>query len=295
MELKIYSPDDAGFVKKIDWNFEELKAEVTAASQEYATSVYTDDMIRRAKEDRAKLRKVSDALKAKRTEIRKELLKPDELFGEQVKELVDIIQRAVDNIDEQVKGYEQRQRDEKTAKIREFYEEEIRDLAEYLPFERVFRPEYANASTTMKSIKAEISGMIQKVSEGLAILNEVDSPYAADMKKVFLRTYDIGVAMAERNRLEAEEQNRKAYMEEMERRRAEKEAQRRAEAERIMAAGAARSQEQPEAEAVRPAVEKVEEPVHVVDFRVKATKHQLDLLKSFLKYNGISYGPVPKE
>ena len=31
MELKIYSPQDAGFIQRIDWNFEELKAEITAA------------------------------------------------------------------------------------------------------------------------------------------------------------------------------------------------------------------------------------------------------------------------
>ena len=34
MELKIYSPQDAGFIQRIDWNFEELKAEITAAAQE---------------------------------------------------------------------------------------------------------------------------------------------------------------------------------------------------------------------------------------------------------------------
>lgn len=26
MELKIYSPQDAGFIQRIDWNFEELKS-----------------------------------------------------------------------------------------------------------------------------------------------------------------------------------------------------------------------------------------------------------------------------
>ncbi len=45
MELKIYNPQDNGFLKKIDWNFDELKAEITASSQEYETSVYTDDTI----------------------------------------------------------------------------------------------------------------------------------------------------------------------------------------------------------------------------------------------------------
>lgn len=291
MELKIYSPQDAGFVQKIDWNFEELKSEIIAVSQEYETSVYTDETMKNAKSDRAKLRKFVDAMKSERTAIRKKLLEPDILFGEQIAELTGIVERAIDNIDTQVKDYEQRQRDAKTAKIREFYEENIYDLAEYLPFERLFRPEWANASTTMKSVKESMLDTIQKVAEGLAILNEVESPYAGDMKKVFLRTYDIGAAMAERNRLEAEAENRRLYIEEQERRKAEREAARKAEAERVMEAG--RNQPK-EPEYVAPVEDAVEEPVHILDFRVHATIKQLEQLKNFLKVTGIRFEPVPK-
>ena len=233
MELKIYSPKDEGFLQEIKWNFEELKAEISAVAQDYAVSVYTDDTIKNAKADRAKLNKFVDALNAKRTEIRKQLLKPDEQFGQEVKELTGIVQEAIENIDGQIKDYERRQREEKTEKIREFYEAHIHDIGEYLPFERVMKPGYANASTTMKSIKQEILDQIQKVDEGLAILNEVDSPYAGDMKKVFLQNYDIGAAMAERNRLETEQRNREIFLEDQRRRKEEREARERAETEKI--------------------------------------------------------------
>ena len=108
MELKIYSPQDTGFIQKIDWNYDELKKEIAAAIESYANSVYTDDMIKKAKEDRAKLNKVSDALKKERTRIRKKLLEPDEQFGKEVQELTGMIQKAAANIDGQIKGYEER-------------------------------------------------------------------------------------------------------------------------------------------------------------------------------------------
>lgn len=303
MELKIYNPQDNGFLQKIDWNFEELKAEITASAQEYETSVYTDDTIKAAKADRARLNKFVDALTGKRTEIRKALLKPDEQFGKEIKELTGIVQKAIDNIDSQVKDYEQRQREEKTAKVRDFYEENIHDLASILPFEKVFKPEYANASTTMKSIKEDILALIQKVDEGLAIINEVDSKYAGDMKELFLKTYDIGAAMAERNRLEAAEEKRKAYEEEQARKKAEREARMQAEANRVINAGKAPSpvqrtaQESPRPRPQlqeQPVMETVEDPVHILDFRVHATKEQLNKLKDFLKTNGIRFEPVPK-
>ena len=47
MELKIYSPQDTGFIQKIDWNYDELKKEIAAAIESYANSVYTDDMIKK--------------------------------------------------------------------------------------------------------------------------------------------------------------------------------------------------------------------------------------------------------
>lgn len=307
MELKIYNPQDDGFLQKIEWNFEELKAEITSAAQEYETSVYTDDTIKSAKADRARLNKFVDALNAKRTEIRKQLLKPDEQFGQEIKELTGIVQKAIDNIDSQVKDYERRQRQEKTKKVLDFYEANIHDIGKYLPFERVMKPEYALSSTTMKSIKQEILDLIQKVDEGLAILNEVDSPYAGDMKEVFLRDYDIGAALAERNRLEAAEQKRKLYAEEQARKNAEREAKLKAEAERVIAAGNAPAQKQKAAEPqssqktsqqepspVTDRMETVEEPVHVLDFRVYATAAQLAGLKNYLKNNGIRFEPVPK-
>ena len=293
MELKIYNPQEGGYLKKIEWNFEELKAEVTAKAKEYAANVYTDESIRAAKNDRATLRKFVDAMKGERTAVRKKLLEPDVLFGDQVNELTGIVQGAIDNIDIQIKDYERRQREEKTAKIRDFYEANIHDIEKYLPFERVMRPEYANVSITMKSIKEDIMELIQKVDEGLAILNEVDSPYAGDMKKVFLETYDIGAAMAKRNQLEAEEQNRRLYMEEQERRKAEREAARRAEAERVTQAGRRPEPAQPQENPV-PKMETVEDPVNVIDFRVYATMTQLMKLKTFLNENGIRFEPVPK-
>ena len=292
MELKIYNPQEGGYLKKIEWNFEELKEEVTAKAQEYAATVYTDETIKAAKADRATLNKFVEAVKGERTAIRKKLLEPDELFGEQIKELTGIVQGAIDKIDTQIKDYESRQREEKTAKIKEFYEANIHDIGQYLPFDRVMKPQYANASTTMKSIKEEILALIQKVDEGLAILNEVDSPYAGDMKQVFLQTYDIGAAMAKRNQLEAEAENRRLYMEEQERRKAEREAARKAEADRVMQAGRATEPEPPKEMPQK--METVEEPVNVIDFRVYATMAQLMKLKAFLNDNGIRFEPVPK-
>ena len=287
MELKIYSPAEDGFIKKIEWNYEELKKEIEARSAEYAASVYTDDSIKNAKADRAQLNKFKDALNGKRLEVRRQMLEPYEEFGAQIKSLTDIVQGAIDNIDGQVKDYENRQRKMKEAKIREFYDENIFDMEKYLPFERVI----------MKSIKEEILATIQKVSEGIAVLNEVDSPYVADMKAVFLKTYDIGAVLAEKNRLEAAERKRQEYEAERARQKAAREAREKAEAEALVQAG--KKEAEVTAAVPEPAagetseMKKKSEPVGVLDFRVYVTESQMQKLQKFLKDSGIRYEEIP--
>ena len=71
MELKIYNPQEEGFLKEIDWNYEELKIEIQGKANDYMNLVYTADQVKDAKKDRANLNKFVEALESKRKEIKK--------------------------------------------------------------------------------------------------------------------------------------------------------------------------------------------------------------------------------
>ncbi len=113
MELKIYSPTEDGFIKAIEWNHEELKAELAERMQEYSTVVYGADQIKEAKADRAKLNKFLKALEDKRKEVKKQVMEPYDKFEAQMKELTGLVSAAIASIDGQVKGYEEQQQEEK--------------------------------------------------------------------------------------------------------------------------------------------------------------------------------------
>ena len=74
MEFKIYNPQEEGFLKEIDWNYEELKTEIQKKANDYMNLVYTEDQIKDAKKDRAKLNKFVTALEDKRKEIKKQVM-----------------------------------------------------------------------------------------------------------------------------------------------------------------------------------------------------------------------------
>ena len=220
MELKIYNPQEDGFLQSIDWNFEDLKAEITQKSNEYMNLVYSDDQIKEAKKDRAALNKLISALEAKRKEIKKQVMIPYEDFEKKEKELVGIIRQAVDNIDSQIKGYEEGLRQEKLKKVKEIYKESIGDLDRTVPLERIFKDSWLNASTTLKSIKEEIAAIYAKVDADLKVINKESSTYSYEMKEEYLKTFDLSAAMAKKQELE-ETARKKALFEEQKRKEAE--------------------------------------------------------------------------
>lgn len=244
MELKIYNPQVDGFLKSIDWNFDELKEEITKKSSDYLNLVYSDEQIKDAKQDRANLRKLVTALENKRKEIKKEIMVPYDDFAEKEKELVGIINEAITNIDTQVKGYEEGKRQEKLAKVKEIYKECIGDLDRTIPFDKIFKESWLNVSTTLKSIKEEIITIREKVDGDLKIINAENSPYIYEMKEEYLKDFDLMAAMVKKQQLEDTAKKKALYEEQKKQEAEEKERKRKEEAARVELAGKVQEDQQ---------------------------------------------------
>lgn len=301
MELKIYNPTEADLIKKIEWNFEELKQEIVSKAEEYKNLVYEDEQIREAKTDRAKLNKFVAALEEKRIELKKQVMIPYVSFETEEKQLVAIINEANSNIDTQVKAYEEKQRAEKLEKVKKIYEECVGDLDRVLPFEKVFKQQYINASTSLKSTKEEISNLINKVNDDLKIINNDMGKFVFEMKEVYLRNFDMNEALKEKQRLEEAEQ-RKLEFEAKRKQQEEERLQRQKEqAQKVIDAGVRATQKAETPDPINSATKPLEkhpqiaEPTYTLDLRVIGTAEQLNSLKQYLKQNNIAFGPVPKE
>ena len=295
MELQIYNLDDIT-TKRIDWNHEDLKQKITTRANDYKTLVYTDDNIKEAKKDRADLNKFINVLDTKRKDVKKRILAPYTEFESQVKELIGIVEEANNNIDSQVKAYDQKKKEEKLLKVQEIYDGIFgdSDLLSILTWDKVFKPTYLNATTTLKSIKAEMTELLERVTSELDIINNDDGEYQFEMKEAYLKNFNMTDALTVKQKFE-ENARRKAEYEA--KRQAEIEARKereRAEAERVASVGKEQTNENAEIAAAKTvnAVEKVTEQLITLDFRVKATAAQLDGLKNYLKSNNIEFGPV---
>lgn len=213
MELKIYSPSTDGFVKEITWNHEEIKQEVAEKVKHYSAVVYTEDQIKDAKADRAKLRKFVDALETKRKEIKKQCLEPYEAFEKKMKEIVGIVNEPISMIDRQVKEYEEIQKEEKRNAIEAYWISLSEDakIPEGIIFDQIFNGKWLNASVSLKAVCSEIDARLEQIEKDLATLAEMPD-FAFEATEVYKYTLDMNMAIAEGKKL-VEMQKRKAEAE----------------------------------------------------------------------------------
>ena len=99
----------------ISTNFEEIKAELSTQMQVYKELEVTEANKPERKKDVATLRKIIKSLNDKRVGIKKDCLKPYDVFEKQVTELVAIINGPITIIDNQVKDFEENQRIQKQS------------------------------------------------------------------------------------------------------------------------------------------------------------------------------------
>lgn len=188
--------------KTIDFNFEELKTQLASSLELYTGLVVTEDGIKSAKEDRAKLNKLRDALETKRKEVKKECMAPYTDFEGKVKELVALIDQPIAAIDGQLKAYEEQRRAAKRADILAIYEETVGELRALLPFEKLWQDGWYNTGVSMKKIREAIVAAEAKAASDLEVLATVESEFAEAVKIKYLEHLDLNEALLERARLQ---------------------------------------------------------------------------------------------
>lgn len=277
--------------KTIDFNFEELKVQLAESLELYRGLVVTEDGIKAAKEDRAKLNKLREALETKRKEVKKECMAPYTDFEGKVKELVGLIDQPIAAIDAQLKEYEEKRRSEKREAVLAIYEETIGELRSLLPFERLWQDAWYNTGVSMKKIREAIVAAEAKAASDLEVLATVESEFAEAVKLKYLETLDLSAALAERARLQAQAARLREY-----------EAQRAAQAanlaeEQRMAEAARGAEQAPDPTATAEGAgawepgggEAVEETVYLLRFECQITRDQARELSAWLKARNINY------
>lgn len=255
----------------IEFNYEELKSDVAEIMKGYENLVYTNESIGEAKADRARLRKVIDVIDSRRKEIKNEIMRPYTEFEARLNEIKALINKPIALIDNQVKEYEELQRQYKRENIEEYWEEQC-DIPDGLTLDKIFNPKWLNVTYSPKQIEEDISNAINRFNADMGVLERVASDFSFEGKEKYLQTLDLGQALAEMDRL-AEQARRKS------------EAQERA---HIIVEERSKYAEVP----AKPTPAEAENPVgekEWVTFRVYINPEEARALKRFFEENNIQY------
>lgn len=282
MELKM---QEVQFPKVIQFNFGELKEEITAKAELYKNMVYTEDTIKEAKADKATLNKFIKVLEDKRKDVKKQCLQPYEDFEKQIKELVAIVNEPVQLIDSQVKAYDEKRKAEKLEQIKAIWEES--DHPEWLSCNMIFDNRWLNVTFSLKQVQDAITERLTQINTELTTLNSL-TEFAFEAVEVYKNTLDVNRAIAEGQRL-ADIQKRK-----------QEEAMRKAAAEAAEKEAEIR-QAEIEPEVITPAepvamIEPDPEPADAsatwIRFEACMTTEQAYKLKHFFEEEGIQFRPI---
>lgn len=168
-ELKVVTREPGA----ISFNYEELKAEISAKAAEYSVGVYTADNIGAAKTDRAKLNKLKTALNDERIKREKEFMAPFAEFKSQVADLIRIIDEPIKAIDSQVKAFEENERLEKKGDCVEAFASIPHP--EWLDYTQIENPKWYNKTTSLATVKDEIAKKVMEIESDLNILSDVSA------------------------------------------------------------------------------------------------------------------------
>lgn len=286
MELKIISPGENGFLKEIQWNQEEVKAWVAARVQDYKNIAYTEDQVKDMKKDRADLNKLRTAFESERKRLKKVCMEPYNLFEQQVKEVVALIDEPIQLIDSQLYELEEIRKQQKKKDIEALFD--TIGFQTFVTLDNIFDQKWLNASVSLGKIEEQMKSIMYKIGTDVATIGNLPE-FSFEAMEVYKKTLDLNKAILEGQRL-AEIQKRKQQYEEEQKRIAEEKARQEEQEQSVLAEVV--EETAPVEEKVDASPEPVRPDLVQMDFRVWCTKEQLMDLREYLIAHQIKFGRV---
>lgn len=292
----------------IEANFEEMKAALTELTAPYKNMVVTEDGIANAKADRAKIRKAEVGIDEYRKRIKKLYTEPLNTFEAKCKELTAICKESSDNLDMQIKQFDEKKRQAKLDALKTYYDQHEKKYPDYMSYERVFNPRWGNATYKLEDAKEEISAYINSVDVNVAYVRSLNDEFEPFMLDGLKQGKTINEVMGDTLRLrQQKEYQEKKQREAEERAKREAEIQARAIEQLKAQQEADRQKYAPvpdvdngkeirhavvEPDVIKPQEGKVDVEMHTVRIWVQGTKEQLAELSDLMKLAGVTYGAL---
>ena len=168
----------------INTNVENLKESLRNEVEPFVGYEIEDEtQVSEGKDVLAKLRKIRKMIDDEKKRVKSEYMEPYTSFEKHVKEMFGDIDKAIKEIDEQVKLYEQMRKDEKYQEIKDYYD--IVGIEE-VPLDLIFKTQWLNKGYKEKDWMKELDKEITRILGDFITLSEFDEGNLSQLKIDYL-------------------------------------------------------------------------------------------------------------
>ena len=264
---------------KLTSNAKEYSAALKNEIANYTIERYIDNPDA-AKNDKAYLNKLLDEVAEKRKLATATWNKPLDEFISVMKELETEIKTASNNLKTIVDKADQQVKDEKKAKIIEFWNTLNFTI---VPLDRVFNPRWLNKTEKLTSIMEECKAITEKITTEMNTLKSMKDEDSEILQSFYLETLDLNATLAKGNQLK---ENRARIKAEEERKVALA-----AETKKPVVSDNSEPDLSPKGPLI-PMSEAPKEPIATFSLEVTTPASKLRALRKFIDANGITYKKI---
>lgn len=158
-------------------NFDKVKSSVEAYASQFSGITFTETEVSKAKDFKAKLNAQIKLIDETKKSVKKKWNEPYDAFEKKCKDLIAVLQKAVDPISKQITDFEDAAKAKKCQVVLELIERIIRE-PQYIDIEKVIttsgsipiKEQWLNKTTSMKSIESQIRAEMDKAKADYAVL-----------------------------------------------------------------------------------------------------------------------------
>lgn len=255
----------------IEDNISEVKEKVVQLNEYYKNITFTEETMKQATEEKAKVNKFKSAVADYRKKIVAEYKKPIEIFENTAKETEKILASTYDLINVQTEKYNNDKKEKIKEETKQYFDEYLQSKnIDFITYEQANINITLNASK--KSLQEQCRTFIDKIVDDLNLIETQE--YKAEILVEYKQTLNVSQAITTvTNRFKAIEEEKRKQEEFIK------------EASKSVIITKEEKQEILQA----PAVEEKQEDILTVNFKVKGTRAKLKVLKEFLENGGYDY------
>lgn len=262
-------------VGEIESNMKEVKGYVENLNKYYQNVSFTEDTMKEAKDEKSKVNKFKKQVSDYRKNIIAEYNKPIKAFEDTAKETEKLLTETYNTINQQVANYENKQKEIKEQKIKDYFEEyKTANNIDFITYEQV--KINVTLSASEKSLKEQAKNFIDKIKDDLNLIETQE--HKAEILVEYKQTLNVSQAITSvTNRFKAIEEEKKKIEQEKE-------------LQQFVVDTAKESDKYSEQIILNaPVIEEKTEEILTLKFTVKGTRIKLRELKKFLESRGYDY------